>query len=98
MKSLFNRLLNMGKRLSSLAADNAFQKVLKLLLSLGKQRQAEDYVVFTDKFTHEELSQMLGVSRQTVTTLINQMEKKGLISRSGKSISFQPAMLEELAE
>ena len=98
MKSLFNRLLNMGKRLSSLAADNAFQKVLKLLLSLGKQRQAEDYVVFTDKFTHEELSQMLGVSRQTVTTLINQMEKKGLISRSGKSICFQPAMLEELAE
>lgn len=98
MKNLFNRLLALEKRLSSLAADNALQKVIKLLLSLSKQKHEEDYVIVTDKFTHEELSQMLGISRQTVTTLINQMEKKGFISRSGKTISFQPAVLEELAE
>ncbi len=98
MKGLFNRLVNVENRLSSLAADNAMQKLAKLFLSLGKQQQEEDYMVVTENHTHEELSQMLGISRQTVTTLINQMEKKSLIQRSGKTICFQPAVLEELAQ
>jgi len=50
----------------------------------------------SEKFTHEELAQMLGISRQTVTTLINQLEKKGLISRKGKSIQFDPSRLAQV--
>ncbi|MDQ3099610.1 MAG: Crp/Fnr family transcriptional regulator [bacterium] len=96
MKQLFNRLLSVEKRMSSVAADNAFQRLIKLFLTLGKPR-TQDILEISEKFTHEELSQMLGISRQTVTTLINQLEKKGLIKRTGKSIQFDPNKLIQFA-
>lgn len=94
MKQLFHRLTQVERRMSSVASDNAFQRIVKLLLNLGKKR-TEDYMEISEKFTHEELAQMLGISRQTVTTLINQLEKKGLIQRNGKSIQFNPSNLQQ---
>lgn len=94
MKQLFHRLTQVERRMSSVASDSAFEKLIKLLLNLGK-RNAVDSLEISEKFTHEELSQMLGISRQTVTTLINQLEKKGLIKRSGKSIQFNPSELQQ---
>jgi len=92
MKQLFHRLMQVEKRMSSVASDNAFHRLIKLFLNLGKKK-SQDYMEISEKFTHEELAQMLGISRQTVTTLINQLEKKGLISRNGKSIQFDPSRL-----
>lgn len=96
MKNLFNRLMNIEKRMSSLASDNAFGRLVKLLLSLGKKKEGE-IAEISDKFTHEELAEMLGISRQTVTTLINQLEKKGYIKRTNKILRFFPQKLEKLA-
>lgn len=114
MKQLFGRLVDVEKRMSSVAADNAFQRIVKLLLNLGKKptsprlklseptsprlkgaRKTEDLVEVSEKFTHEQIAQMLGISRQTVTTLINQLERKGLIQRTGKSIRFNPKKLSQ---
>lgn len=95
MKQLFHRLLKVEKRMSSVATDSAFQRLVKLLLSLGKKK-ADDSMEVSEKFTHEELAQMLGISRQTVTTIINQLEKKGLIKRIQKSLQFTPSKLELL--
>ncbi len=96
MKQLFNRLTQVEKRMSSVATDSAFHRIVKLLFNLGKKK-SDDSMVVSEKFTHEELSQMLGISRQTVTTLINQLEKKGLIKRTGKSIQFNPGRLAQYA-
>lgn len=95
MKQLFHRLLQVEKRMSSVATDSAFQRFVKLLLSLGKKK-SNDYMEVSEKFTHEELAQMLGISRQTVTTIINQLEKKGLIKRIQKSLQFIPSKLKTL--
>jgi len=95
MKQLFHRLLNVEKRLSSIASDNVFQRFIKLLLNLGKIK-APDFMEISNQYTHEELSQMLGISRQTVSTLINQLERKGLIKRKGKLIYFSPSKLNPL--
>lgn len=96
MKNLFNRLINVEKRMSSLASDNAFNRLVKLLLTLGKTSRG-NLAEISDKFTHEELSQMLGISRQTVTTIINQLEKKGYIKRINRMLQFIPQKLEKLA-
>jgi len=96
MRQLFNRLLLVEARMSSVASDSAFQRLVKLLLNLGKKKN-ENYMEISEKFTHEELSQMLGISRQTVTTFINQLERKGLIKRTGKSIQFNQAELQQIS-
>ncbi len=38
--------------------------------------------------THEELASMAGTSRETVTRLLNQYERDGLIVRHGTSIAI----------
>jgi CRP/FNR family transcriptional regulator len=95
MKQLFQRLLHVEKRMSSVASDNALQKIVKLFLSLGTKK-TNNVMELPHKLTHDELSQMLGISRQTVTTLINQLEKKEFIKRSGKIITYNPISLENL--
>lgn len=94
MKQLFNRLMSVEKKASSMAADSALQRLVKLLLSLGRGK-AQDMEI-TDNFTHEQLAQMLGISRQTVTTLINHLEHKGIITRSKKTIQYNRSLLEKL--
>ncbi len=52
---------------------------------------------FTMALTHEELANMAGTSRETVTRLLNQFERDDLISRHGATISIlQPAELERI--
>ncbi len=100
MRKLFNRLILVEKRVSSLAVDSALERFVKLLLSLGKKAegntQEKANMELAEKFTHEELAQMLGISRQTMTTLINRMEKDGLLLRSGKRLQFEKSRLEKI--
>ncbi|MBT9333383.1 Crp/Fnr family transcriptional regulator [Acidipila sp. 4G-K13] len=53
---------------------------------------------FTMALTHEELANMAGSSRETVTRLLNQFERDGLIRRRGSSITLlNPAQMDLLA-
>lgn len=42
---------------------------------------------FTMSLTHEEIANIVGTSRETVTRLLNQFEQDGLIARHGNSIT-----------
>jgi CRP/FNR family transcriptional regulator len=53
---------------------------------------------FTMALTHEELANMAGTSRETVTRLLNQFERDHLIVRRGSSLTIlAPSDLEDLA-
>jgi CRP/FNR family transcriptional regulator, cyclic AMP receptor protein len=53
---------------------------------------------FTMALTHEELANMAGTSRETVTRLLNRFERDGLIARHGSSmIILKPDQLLQLA-
>jgi CRP/FNR family transcriptional regulator len=53
---------------------------------------------FTMALTHEELANMAGTARETVTRLLNQFEREGLIARHGASLLLlRPADLRRLA-
>jgi CRP/FNR family cyclic AMP-dependent transcriptional regulator len=54
---------------------------------------------FTMALTHEELANMAGISRETVTRLLNQFERDHLISRRGVAFTIlDPANLELLVQ
>lgn len=98
MKHLFTRVLHLEEKTSSLAVDNVSQKFIKLLLTLGKRDENEDMMYITDKYTHEQLAQMIGVSRQTLTSVINQLEKQDIISRSNKRFQYNKEKLRSLTD
>lgn len=53
---------------------------------------------FTMALTHEELANMAGTARETVTRLLNQFERDGVIARHGASlVILSPSGLEQLA-
>jgi CRP/FNR family cyclic AMP-dependent transcriptional regulator len=54
---------------------------------------------FTMALTHEELGNMAGTSRETVTRLLSQFERDGLITRRGSSLTIiNPSALSQLAQ
>jgi len=84
MKQLFNRLQSAESRMSSVFTDNAPTRLYKFFLSHG-QKNAKNNIKISGPFTHEQIAQTIGISRQTVTTLINQLEGKGILKRENKN-------------
>lgn len=95
VKELFAKVIESEKQVAALASDNLLVKVKNLLLRLAKRHGEvkEDKAVITTKFTHEKLAEMIGISRPTMTELLNKLEKQDFIKREGKRISFNPQKL-----
>ncbi len=98
VKELFSKVIESEKQIAALASDNLLVKVKNLLLRLAKKHGEvkDDRVVITTKFTHEQLAEMIGISRPTMTALLNRLEQDGVIAREGKIISFDPQKLASL--
>ncbi|MFZ3266623.1 MAG: Crp/Fnr family transcriptional regulator [Terriglobales bacterium] len=69
-----------------LLARSSTEKLARLLLSwvAGEPRNQELRV--PSEFTHEEIAQMIGSSRETVTRLLSEMKKKELIRIEGSTL------------
>lgn len=96
VKELFTKIIESEKQVAALASDDLLVKIKNLLLRLGKkygESKDEGRMVITTKFTHEQLADMIGVSRPTMTEFINKLERQGVIKREGKIISYSPQKL-----
>ncbi len=98
LQQVSHRLVLAHKKAASLATDDVLRRFIKLMITLGRRRNEspKPHQMITDKYTHEHLAQMIGVSRQTITTIINKLEKRGLIKRVKKKFVFNKSQLEKL--
>lgn len=98
VKELFGKIIASERQVAALASHNLLAKIKDLLLRLAKKHGEKrgESVAITTKFTHEQLADMIGVSRQTMTGLLNSLERQGHILREGKIISFNPERLADL--
>lgn len=78
---------------------SAAGRLAALLLDWGKLSSCGKSVIrFTMALTHEELANMVGTSRETVTRLLSRFKKDGLIAMRGSSITIRsPKDLEDLS-
>lgn len=98
VKELFSKVAESEKHIAALASDNLLVKVKNLLLRLAKKHGEikNERVVITTKFTHEQLADMVGISRPTMTELLNKFEHQGIIKRESKIISYNAQKLQEV--
>jgi CRP/FNR family transcriptional regulator len=69
-----------------LLARSSTEKLARLLLSwVAGEPRNRDLRVASD-FTHEEMAQMIGSSRETVTRLLSEMRRKELIRLEGSTL------------
>ncbi len=93
------RLRVLGDNLLNLSRDNVKQRVLKLLTRLSaRYGRVENGSFYLDvRLTHQEMADMIGASRQTFTTTLNELAKEGLIHVRNKIIHIDdPALRKNL--
>lgn len=81
-------------------AGSAAGRLSRLLLDWARSCNCDKAEMrFTMALTHEELANMTGASRETITRLLNKFERDKVIARHGVSITIlEPARLEQVAE
>lgn len=88
-------------RMQSLMGMNARERLLGMMLSLARRYCCEDDEWFTlhESLTQEDLSNMTGLNRTTISTLINDFRRMGILGGKGRTIIVnRRAVLESLEQ
>jgi CRP/FNR family transcriptional regulator len=63
------------------------KRLLEFLIYLASKNNAQaDPLILENFLTHADIAGLIGSTRQTVTTLINELEEEGIIEFSRKEI------------
>jgi CRP/FNR family cyclic AMP-dependent transcriptional regulator len=81
MRSLSQRLRNVEDRLESLAFRGVAARLAGQLLELMDRygRVTPQGIRIDERFTHMQLAEMIGTSRETLTKVLNELRESGLI-------------------
>ena len=82
------RLRKFSHRLETLTFKDARQRINELLKELSGQygRKLGNQLFIRNFLTHEEMGELVGLKRQTVSTILNDLQKEGLIDFNRKHI------------
>jgi len=88
MKIMGNRAVDMERRLESLVFRDSRTRIIEFLLDLADKRgQRVGYEMVVRKFlTHQDIANMTATSRQTVTTVLNELRAKNLLTFDRKRL------------
>ncbi|MFK7808492.1 MAG: Crp/Fnr family transcriptional regulator [Saprospiraceae bacterium] len=82
MKKLGDRLMEVENRLEGMVYRNSRSRVIEFLKQLvNKSGQRVGYEMLVRKFfTHQEIASLTATSRQTVTTVLNELRSKNILT------------------
>lgn len=85
------RMRVLGHVLMNLATDDVTSRIIKLILRLGVRYSptADTNNRLEYPMTHQEIADMVGTSRQTVTGVLGQLRKKGVVSMERHRIRIE---------
>ena len=93
MQVLSGRLRGLSDMLVNLLEDDADTRVAKLILRLGaRYGRREGSVIHLDiPLTHQEIADMVGTTRQTVTSALSRFKRQGVLSIDTHRIQIESA-------
>jgi len=76
------RMRVLGDMLLNLVSDDVGSRIIKLLIRLAAHygRRTEESIDLELPLTHQEMADMVGTTRQTVTTVLGELRRRGLLS------------------
>jgi len=88
MRIMGNRVLQMEQRLESLVFKDSRTRIVEFLVDLTHEKgERVGYEHVVRKFiTHQEIANLTATSRQTVTTVLNELRTKNLITFNRKRL------------
>jgi len=99
-EELGKRLINAENRLLDFAFRRMPERLVRLLLQLAQPHRG--LLSFSStmevRYTHEELADMIGTTRETVTKLLNAMRERGLVAlQRGRIMLLDMNRLQQIA-
>ena len=87
-RALIARRKDLESRVEQLIFKDVGAKLAELLLELGLQHGVEDGrgIVIALKITHQEMANLIGSTRETVSLTLSQFKRKGLIQTDGRKV------------
>ena len=87
-RALIARRKDLESRVEQLIFKDVGAKLAELLLELGQQHGIEETrgLVLGLKITHQEMANLIGSTRETVSLTLSQFKKKGLIQSEGRRV------------
>jgi CRP/FNR family transcriptional regulator len=99
MRILSDQLKEKNEMLEKIVLGSVKEKLPFLLLNLSEQFGVleEDYHRIVLPLTHQEIGNMIGVTRESVTSTINDLVKEELIRTGRKTISIHRELVKKLS-
>lgn len=101
MQVLASRLRVLGEMFVNLVSDDVPTRIAKLVLRLGARygRKVGNDMFLNIPLTHQEIADMVGTSRQTVTTALTHLKRQGVLSIENRRIHIESEeLLSELTQ
>jgi len=94
---LSSRLCQSWELIQMLNSNHAPQRVKTLLMMLAKRygKNAREETILNIRLTHQSIANMTGLTRETVTRIIDVWQRNGDISTKNKLIQLNPAFMQQ---
>lgn len=98
LEALSLRLRMADGKIGSLTLMDVYGRVARVLRELAMQegKQAGSNVIIGHRPTHQELAAMAGTSRETVSRVLNDFARSGLMTIDGKRLILHDEFLDEM--
>ena len=85
------RLRALGDMLQNLTSDDVTTRVVKLLLRLCSRygKRVDGQICLDLPLTHQEMADMIGATRQTVTTVLGELKRRGAVRVENHQIRIE---------
>ncbi|HWX24208.1 MAG TPA: Crp/Fnr family transcriptional regulator [Vicinamibacteria bacterium] len=92
IRVLTARLRRANHQISTLALLDVYGRVARVILDMAREegKRLKDGRISFRRATHQEIANRIGTTRETVTRMLKDLERQGLIQVEGKEIVLQP--------
>lgn len=92
IRVLNQRLRRANHQISTLALLDVYGRVARVLLDMAREegRRLKDGSIAFRRATHQEIANRIGTTRETVTRMLKDLERQGLIRIDGREIVLEP--------
>lgn len=92
IKVLTQRLRRANHQISTLALLDVYGRVARVILDMAREegRRLKDGRIAFRRATHQEIANRIGTTRETVTRMLKDLERQGMIKIDGREIVLGP--------
>jgi CRP-like cAMP-binding protein len=92
MKVLTSRLRRANHQISTLALLDVYGRVARVIVDMAREegRRLRDGRIAFRRATHQEIANRIGTTRETVTRMLKDLERQGLLHAEGKELVVEP--------